>query len=448
VSASYQLQVSTRIPTPLLSIQHDQRLLALIRGGHEPAFDALVHRHRRSLLRYCRRMRLSEARAEDVVQQAFLQAWQAIERGAEVRDLRAWLYRIVHNVAVGSMRGSSREERALQEVSAEADVPARELDLGAGLYVREALADVAALPDLQREAIVLTAVAGHSHEEAASALGVSNGAVRGLLYRARSTLRGAAAALAPPWLIARWPGSAATTGDAAVEVAAGGGAVGGGGMLIKGVAIALSTGALATGAGVAHVAQKHSHARVRTTSGATVRPEPAAVDRAAPLAARFVPLSRVPRRGSGDSALDREGRGRSANGRSGSSSSGGHRDDSSPASTGASTSDGDGPAVESPRGGGPTGTRHGGEAAGGGGGSSSGGPGPGGGGSADITTIAPASGSSGSGSVDGSSGRGGPGDGDGGSDAAGRSDGEAAPASESVPAAEQADDDSARGGRR
>ncbi len=99
--------MSPRISISLLGAQPDQRLLALARDGNERAFEALVHRYRRPLLRYCRSMRLSETRAEDVLQQAFLQAWIALSRGAEVRELRAWLYRIVHNVAVNAMRGTA-----------------------------------------------------------------------------------------------------------------------------------------------------------------------------------------------------------------------------------------------------------------------------------------------------------------------------------------------------
>src|ERR1700704_2525555 len=96
--------MSPRISIRLLAAQSDQRLSALAGEGHERAFEALVHRYRRPLLRYCRRLRLSDARAEDVLQQAFLQAWLAFARGAEVRDVRAWLYPIVHNVRINALR--------------------------------------------------------------------------------------------------------------------------------------------------------------------------------------------------------------------------------------------------------------------------------------------------------------------------------------------------------
>src|SRR4051794_22945148 len=79
----------------LLRTQSDSRLLALACAGQERAFEAIVERYRRQLLRTCRRV-LPEARAEDALQQALLAAWTAITRGDDVRELRPWLHRIAH----------------------------------------------------------------------------------------------------------------------------------------------------------------------------------------------------------------------------------------------------------------------------------------------------------------------------------------------------------------
>jgi RNA polymerase sigma-70 factor (ECF subfamily) len=80
----------------------DERLLVLVRAGEERAFEMVVRRYRASLVGYCTRLGLSEPRAEDAVQQCFLSALLALRRGDEVRDLRAWLGRIAHNVAVNT----------------------------------------------------------------------------------------------------------------------------------------------------------------------------------------------------------------------------------------------------------------------------------------------------------------------------------------------------------
>ncbi|MHB8234402.1 MAG: RNA polymerase sigma factor [Solirubrobacteraceae bacterium] len=246
--------MSPRISIRLLAAQSDRRLAGLAGEGHERAFEAIVQRYRRPLLRYCVRMRLSDARAEDVLQQAFLQAWMAFARGAEIREVRPWLYRIVHNVAVNSMRSGGDAHHELTDAAQAQASLAGESDLQRAMDVHDALAGVAALPQMQQQAIFLTAVDGQSHDEVADVLGISEGAVRGLLYRARTTLRSAAAALTPPQLI-EWAvgggGAAAPTAERIAELSAGGGAAGLGGLLLKGAVVAVTAGAVATGATVA-----------------------------------------------------------------------------------------------------------------------------------------------------------------------------------------------------
>lgn len=257
--------MSPKASTRLLATQSDERLAAMARAGHDRAFEALVHRYRPPLLRYCRRLSIPDSRAEDVVQQALLQAWSALRRGAAVRELRPWLYRIAHNTAINLTRDSARDGSGaaldLDSVSVGDSAVLLEPDLAGGLHLRDALTDMAALPDLQREVIFRTALAGHSHEEVATALGITDGAVRGLLYRARATLRAAITAITPPPLIA-WisgPGQGIAT-ERLSEIAAGGGL--GAGMLAKGALAILAAGTLITGAAIVHsppAARRHAH---------------------------------------------------------------------------------------------------------------------------------------------------------------------------------------------
>jgi RNA polymerase sigma factor (sigma-70 family) len=227
--------------------------MALVREGHERAFEALVHRYRKPLSNYCRSMSLPEARAEDVLQQALLKAWLALREDTEVRDLKAWLYRVVHNTAVNAVRSADRDrDRLIDDPAHRAG--ASEVGLERGLMVREALAEVAALPEMQREVIVRTAVAGHSHEQVASDLGITDGAVRGLLYRARATLRTAATALTPPPLL-NWIAGAASQGGSSSERLAGltaGGGASFAGALARGGVAAITAATLVAGAAAVH----------------------------------------------------------------------------------------------------------------------------------------------------------------------------------------------------
>jgi RNA polymerase sigma factor (sigma-70 family) len=257
------LPVSPRISVRLLATQPDQRLQELAGRGYERAFEAIVNRYRQPLLAYCHRLGLRDGRAEDVVQHALLNAWLALRSGAQVHELRPWLYRIVHNTAVNAIRSAPGRRVTPLDVSAlESAVAAPAIEHH--LAVREALTDVAALPQMQREALLMSAVHGRSHAEVAGELGISSGAVRGLLYRARTTLRGAAAVLVPGPLL-RWAshgGEIAPTASGIAQLP--GGSPGQlGQVLVKGAALAVSA-ALAAGAVLVpshhHPGARDSHA--------------------------------------------------------------------------------------------------------------------------------------------------------------------------------------------
>jgi RNA polymerase sigma factor (sigma-70 family) len=264
--------MSPRVSIRLLPAQSDGRLVELAGRGHERAFETLVQRYRRPLLRYCRRMGLSDARAEDVLQHSLTKAWLALSEGKEVRELRPWLYRIVHNDAVNSVLRAPAEHDELTDMSALA--PSLERVEEGRREAHEALANVASLPQMQRHAIVLTAIEGHSHHEAARALGITDGAVRGLLHRARTTLRSAAAAVTPPGLVLRWRGLGGL-GERASELSVGGGAVGATGVLLKGLALTATVGLLALGSGVERSAHRagaaHHHALHSASATSTDR---------------------------------------------------------------------------------------------------------------------------------------------------------------------------------
>ena len=248
--------MSPSVSARLLSTQSDARLVAFARAGHERAFEALVRRYRGPLLGYCRRLLLSEERAEDALQQALMQAWLALRAGTEVHNAKAWLYRIVHNSALNALRVSGYDYCTLNESLSGADAPQEDLDRR--IAVREALAGLAALPEMQREALLRTAVEGSSHREAARELGVSEPALRGLVYRARATLRAAAGAFVPGPVVswALGAGSGTQMGERVAEVGVGGGGAGVAGLLMKGGTMAVTAGVLAGSVAAVHVHRK------------------------------------------------------------------------------------------------------------------------------------------------------------------------------------------------
>jgi RNA polymerase sigma factor (sigma-70 family) len=227
------------LSAPLLRTQSDRRLTALAADGHDRAFEAIVERYRRPLQRYLRRL-LSEALAEDVLQASFVRAWQALRAGTEVRDLRPWLYRIAHNQALNTLRAAG----AALPPSAEAPAVSLEAEVERREELRETLHGIEALPARQRAALVAIAVADRPHADVARELGMSDGALRQLLLRARTTLRAAATALTPYPLMAWLAGAQEVSAARVAEVAVG---AGGAGVAIKASAAVLAAGAVVAG---------------------------------------------------------------------------------------------------------------------------------------------------------------------------------------------------------
>src|SRR5262245_39399156 len=253
----------------LLRTQSDERLVALARAGHERAFEAIVERYRGGLLRVARRY-LPDARAEDAIQQAFLAAWSALQRGDDVRDLRAWLHRIARNSALNQLRATGYDYAELEESLRATDAPADALERRAAM--RQTLTGLAALPERQREALLRIAVEGRSQDEVARELGVSSGAVRQLVHRARHTLRAAATAVLP-MPVATW---LASGGGAAADAVGGAGAAA---LLAKGAAVLFATGVAATPVIVAAEPDRPGHPPVshgeRPGGRAPISPSPA-----------------------------------------------------------------------------------------------------------------------------------------------------------------------------
>jgi RNA polymerase sigma factor (sigma-70 family) len=228
------------LSTPLLRTQSDRRLVALAADGHDRAFEAIVERYRRPLQRYLRRL-LSEALAEDVLQATFVRAWQALRAGTDVRELRPWLYRIAHNQALNTLRAAGS---ALPAVAAELPAVSLEAEVERREELRAALHGIEALPERQRAALVAIAVADRAHADVARELGMSDGALRQLLLRARTTLRAAATALTPYPIMSSLAGGQEATAARVAEVAVG---AGGAGVALKAGVAALAAGAVVAG---------------------------------------------------------------------------------------------------------------------------------------------------------------------------------------------------------
>ena len=154
-------------------------------------FLAMVAAVRPELHRYCARLTGSVIDGEDIVQDTLAKAFYALALAAEPPPLRPWLFRIAHNAALDFLKSHGRK---LTEPRAElGDV----VEIGEApdpFATRLALAQFLMLPVIQRSAVILKDVLGHSLEETAETMETTVMAVKAALVRGRAALREAAAA--------------------------------------------------------------------------------------------------------------------------------------------------------------------------------------------------------------------------------------------------------------
>jgi RNA polymerase sigma factor (sigma-70 family) len=312
----------------LLRTQSDERLAALAAAGRDRAFEVLVERHRRPLLLFARHA-VGAGRAEDVVQQALLQAWRSLQAGAEVKHVRGWLHQIVRHAAWKTARSAAD----LQLHAGLVGSPGPQDEVERRMEVSAVVASFAAMPERQRAAIVHTVLEGQSQSEVAKSLGLSEGAVRQLVHRGRSFLRAAATAVVPMPL-AEWAASAGSSGPVAERIAegvAGAGSAGLAGLIAKGGIAVVAAGAVATGVVSQAVPRHHArHPRVAVAARPAARARVDVVQPAAAQSGGTVTAADHPHGGRdvGSSGPRRRGR-RGSGDRSGSSGSGDDRSGSS-----------------------------------------------------------------------------------------------------------------------
>jgi len=235
----------------LLRLQADDRLVSLVREGHDPAYAAIVERYRDPLLRYATRL-VGSDRGEDAVQQAFVNAHRAMISSKEPVTLRPWLYRITHNAALNALR-ASHDEAELDDQQPACGSVEEAVELRRRLH--DTFAAIHELPARQRDALLLRELEGRSHDEIASALGVTAGAARQHLMRARATVRAAATAVTPYPLLTKVAAAMVTTAESrGSEIVAGAGLTAGATKLAAGV---LAAGALVGGATTGGVSFVH-----------------------------------------------------------------------------------------------------------------------------------------------------------------------------------------------
>jgi len=154
--------------------------------GDVRAFERLYRENAGKVYGLCLRMTRDPAAAEDCTQETFINAWRALERFETRSAISTWLHRIAVNVVLGRRR---KAMPAAESPPADEDFAERDWILETPLEVHEIEAAIGSLPEGARDVLVLNAIYGYTHAEAAQMLGVAEGTCKAQLHRARELLR-------------------------------------------------------------------------------------------------------------------------------------------------------------------------------------------------------------------------------------------------------------------
>ena len=172
----------------------DEEIVTRVRAGETALFEVLMRRHNTRVYRAIRSIIRDESEVEDLMQQAYLRAYEHLEHFEGASRFSTWLTRIAVNEALMRVRKSSRLSVVAEPpVEQEGGMPATNPEERANDRQVVALLESAvdALPDLYRTVFMLREVEGLSTAEAAELLDVTEEVVKTRLHRARGLVRDA-----------------------------------------------------------------------------------------------------------------------------------------------------------------------------------------------------------------------------------------------------------------
>src|SRR5690606_21858862 len=177
----------------------DAELVARVQRGDKKAFDLLVLKYQRKILRLLGRMIRDPAEVEDVAQEAFIKAYRALPQFRGESAFYTWLYRIAVNTARNWLASAGRRPSAPNAIETEdgetfnetdnlTDISTPEAVLASREIAQTVNAVIEELPEELRTAIVLREIEGMSYEDIAQSMDCPIGTVRSRIFRAREAI--------------------------------------------------------------------------------------------------------------------------------------------------------------------------------------------------------------------------------------------------------------------
>ena len=169
----------------------ERRLVERAVNGDARAFGRLYERYLDPLYRYIYFRVGNELTAEDLTEEVFVRAWEALPeyRVPENGSISAWLYRIAHNLVIDEYRHWRRHEAVEPLFQVELGSPSVEEEAGTRQAIEHLTRALDRLEPLEQDVIVLRFVEGLSHREVGAIVDKSEGACRVIQHRALAALR-------------------------------------------------------------------------------------------------------------------------------------------------------------------------------------------------------------------------------------------------------------------
>src|SRR5882762_7727673 len=167
--------------SPLLRLQSDERLVALTRRGNQGAFEALVSRYQARLLAFCRHMLGSREDAEDVLQEVFAAAYNAMLGDDRAINVRPWLYRIARNRCLNHLRRPVPIGQDSMDIFERDGGSTTSDTVHKREEFRQLVSDVQDLPETQRTALLLREIDALSYDQISDVMETTVPSVKSLL---------------------------------------------------------------------------------------------------------------------------------------------------------------------------------------------------------------------------------------------------------------------------
>lgn len=182
--------VHVREPVGNTERDDDLALVERARGGDTAAFGRLYRAHAGRIHALVWRLSGNDAAlAEDLVQEAFIRAWNKLHLFEGKSAFGTWLHRLAANVALSDRRVRVRRvgrELPMDDSVERTAMGERDVHVGLRTDLEQA---IAALPERARSVLVLFDIEGYRHEEIAELTGMAVGSSKAQLHRARKLVR-------------------------------------------------------------------------------------------------------------------------------------------------------------------------------------------------------------------------------------------------------------------